>query len=1056
MEKFRAFFEKNYRYLLVLLFVTFGFGLFYGLGSSGQYMRDIADSYLTKFKLEDIQLATTHGIDQEELNIIEEVANPEYISIGYELDVAIPEVNKLISLESMPESWVKHELIEGAYPVKAGEIAIDANSKDFPYEIGDEMELFPKGANLTHDLKQRKFKVVGKISSPEYILSAEKGKSPSTGALVDGYGLIVKEDFEITHPNFLRIHLKEANTGSVFSARYKNVLENTNTKLKEAFSDMPEKKASKVKAQAEEAIKKSTVLIAELTDLYKNYDQDLEKRAGVIEKDKAAFDEAKAAFEEKLAKSKDDLETGDERIAKNKETAAGLKKDLEEYKGQVGEKENNVYYFRSKVDEIRGVVDGKRIELENEQSLLDSEKDSIYKKIGANEGEISSHNSAIRSLNVRRVLLPRERGAIDGEIEDHENSIGNLEDEISSLEDRLEELSGWQSTIDAGYDEIGPELAELENLEGQLAGAEGALYNLNNSIYAAEEGINEAEANVETIGKDMVAAKKFLEEGEKEEREAGLKEQEEALTKLKDELKDRTENKEENLINIESEISRNENVVKRSEEELKIGTLPMYNFIATSENQGFKLYNNISKRVDMMTRLVPVILLIISLALGSREMFINEEEGAEDEISPLKKNLLASGLAVILGSIIGFFGLSWSVFRIYRESVNINQRIFAIYPVYLLIGLVLVLASIFAVNHIYKKKDQLREKLVKYRTYIIGLIGVSLASAVVVTGLLLAQNLDIIPKIQYSDILKYDARLYLREGVQADKATELDYFIKEVKNARDTQDLHESAYVSESGIDFRIVVPKTPEGFQEKSIILNNAEDEGNLVLGEMVLMSSSLADQLGLAPGGEFSFKAEDGSIKTSVVDGIFRSYVDNLVLMPQPSYVKIFAKDPVYNQRFVQLKDNSTYAMETFADEAYDFEQVEGVVTKAGEMEETRKLLKPLSFISYVYIGGAALALTVAIAYINAVFKEPAILFDFQRKLGKWSSLVVTTVLTLLGCLLGTAIYFYMTKLKVADNIKFPFIISALNYLWVLGAVLIVGWMAKLSRRESIKIEK
>ena len=90
MEKFKNFKrkfvkERNYVFLFVMILISTT--IFYSLITSGQLMRDTAESYLNKFKIEDMKLVSSHGIGQEELDLIEENVNASSINVGYQMDV---------------------------------------------------------------------------------------------------------------------------------------------------------------------------------------------------------------------------------------------------------------------------------------------------------------------------------------------------------------------------------------------------------------------------------------------------------------------------------------------------------------------------------------------------------------------------------------------------------------------------------------------------------------------------------------------------------------------------------------------------------------------------------------------------------------------------------------------------------------------------------------------------------------------------------------------------------------------------------------------------------
>ena len=309
-------------------------------------MRTTAESFLNRFDLEDIKLVSSHGIGEEELKLISDNLETSAINVGYQMDVSVEGTTNLISIESIPESWVKFDLKSGRFPEKAGEIAIDEDLEGFNNDIGDIVTLNAKGDNPMMRLKTQKYTIVGKISSPEYILKSEKGISNFTGSTLDGYALILPSDFDLEKPNFARIHLNSTQDLSYFSNDYKAIVDNDSFKLSEAFVSMPEKKIEIVKKEAIDRINKSTSRIKELENeritSAEQSDTDLE----TIEAQREEYTSKKKDFDDRLVKSNDLEKNGTSKQSKLEEELKLLEKNQSEIQSQYDEqgvRVNSVY-----------------------------------------------------------------------------------------------------------------------------------------------------------------------------------------------------------------------------------------------------------------------------------------------------------------------------------------------------------------------------------------------------------------------------------------------------------------------------------------------------------------------------------------------------------------------------------------------------------------------------------------------------------------------------------------------------------------------------------------
>ena len=174
------------RYLSILFIVALGVAFFAGIKASAPDMTNSADAYMDKYNLQDIQVYSTIGINQSDLDALKEVHGVEDVQGQYTSDFLAKKdakelVVKLITYQD-DQKINKPRLVDGRMPENDGECLIQGPSATgkimgSTFEVGDTIELYSGNSTPVDDsLKTTTFKVVGSAYSPNY-LSYELGSS---------------------------------------------------------------------------------------------------------------------------------------------------------------------------------------------------------------------------------------------------------------------------------------------------------------------------------------------------------------------------------------------------------------------------------------------------------------------------------------------------------------------------------------------------------------------------------------------------------------------------------------------------------------------------------------------------------------------------------------------------------------------------------------------------------------------------------------------------------------------------------------------------------------
>lgn len=188
------------RFISILLMAFLGVGFFAGIRATSPDMVDTIDNYYKEQNVYDIQVISTLGLTNEDVEALSNVENVDEIMATYETDGKLEIENKeIISKVICIGDINKPVLLEGKLPENADECVVEENFlRENNMQIGDTINL--KIDNTTNDdgeeiayLKNSNLKVVGTVQSPLYI-SRDRGTTSLGSGKISYYIYIAKEN----------------------------------------------------------------------------------------------------------------------------------------------------------------------------------------------------------------------------------------------------------------------------------------------------------------------------------------------------------------------------------------------------------------------------------------------------------------------------------------------------------------------------------------------------------------------------------------------------------------------------------------------------------------------------------------------------------------------------------------------------------------------------------------------------------------------------------------------------------------------------------------------
>ena len=189
------------RFFSIMILVALSVAFLSGLKATAPDMKRTGDDYLDSLHLADIQVLSTLGLTEDDIDALKaqdaiEAAEGAYVIDAFASSDATDAVVKVLSLSGAGINDVL--LREGRMPARADECVVEEKMLGLmDISIGDAITLTPSD-KLDDALAQDTFTVVGTIRSPVY-LAVERGTSTIGSGTVKAYLYLPREAFALDY-----------------------------------------------------------------------------------------------------------------------------------------------------------------------------------------------------------------------------------------------------------------------------------------------------------------------------------------------------------------------------------------------------------------------------------------------------------------------------------------------------------------------------------------------------------------------------------------------------------------------------------------------------------------------------------------------------------------------------------------------------------------------------------------------------------------------------------------------------------------------------------------
>lgn len=1022
-------FVNRKRFISIMLMALLGVGFFAGLVASGPDMRDSLDKFLDDTNTYDINIVSTLGLTNEDVDEIKKIKNTENVHGIYSKDISFKTDDKEFIFKAIEYSEKINTpiLLDGKLPENNNECVVEQDFLiDSGFKIGDNIKI-----DEDDELKANSFKIVGSVKSPIYV-SMERGTTSLGDGTIDYYLYLNKDVFDMDYYPNIYLNVNSAKIEKITTNKYNELVENVYKDIENIKEERETQRYNNIKEEASEKLQES---IDEYEKGKKEGEEELKKAKDKIEDSEKEIKNAENELVTGKTKAKKEISNAKTEISSSENK---LKKSEKEYEEGLEKYSKGVKEYNSNKSKLESSLD---VLNDNLKKLKDL-KEEIEKQIALIEDEIKNGNLENED---KLVLLKNQLSDLNSNIKKIESNKNKINNELSSAE---KELNKTKKALDSAKKEIDNGYKELEKGKKELSSRESSL---NNQFAKAEKEIEDGKKEIED-------AKETLEKEEK---------------KFNEEIKD-----------AEKEIED----AKEDIEGIKEGKWYIFD---REDDTGFSSFIDSINSMNNIATLFPIIFYLVAILISSTSMsrMVEEERGDIGTLKALgysnlriiNKYIAYSLLSTVLGGIIGMFIGFILIPTVVWENYSIIYYLPEFYPKlrfsYGILGTVIAVICITGstVHSAYKElRDEpsslMRPKAPKMGKKVIlekipfiwkrlnfsskttvrnvfrykkralmTIIGISGCTALILAGFGLRDSIKDIAEYQYGRVFEYDLVVSLNKEDE-----ELVNLVKNsdiVESVSLTDSL--SGSISAEGIkrDTSIIVVENTEDF--KNIANLRDIDSGNIIdlSNEGVLISDKLASLLEIEKGENITLTDSDNNEFEYKVLGIVENYIGHYVYINKDLY-ESKENDFNINTLFIKYKEGNN-DNEAFEEMLLDDNSVTSITVVENSLEHVRDLLKSLDLVVMILIvSSALLAFVVLYNLANVNISERVreiatlkVLGFYDKEVDNYinrESIILTCIGILIGLIAGVFLTGFVISTCETENMRFARNILVHSYIY------------------------
>ena len=1076
--------KKTYkRFLTIFMMVLIGVAFMVGLLATPVAMRVSVDQYYDDKNFMDVQLFSSYGFDDEDVEVLKNSANVEDVFASKFVDVYAHagETSYVTRVQEIDANLNQFELISGRMPNSPNE-ALTLGSASFGtvFKEGDTITVYLEDGDLSENLECLEYKIVGTVKSPQYMASTKETSTLnnldlSTVIYVDNDNF--KDDFYKS----VFVKFKGAEDLVSFTEEYNDFIETNKEDLQLVINQQQDNRKEKIIDDIEKEIADGE---KELEEKRAEAQQQIDDGFKELEDAKVQilFGQAQISANEKMVSS------GEAEIARNEELINTSRNQLAEGRKQVEEQSGKSFEEASKEVDLAYHM---YVTLESVRDFVDDGK-TIAEAIEQNEAEVNqlmADNLALNAEIVRLELIaadPAEIEALRVEVRANETRINYLNT-----------VNGILNAIDIEF--VNSTINEvLKALDEKANGSVKDSYMAIQMIISGEKQLAEGEVQLEAAKKELASAKELLADARSEIYYAqamyddGFKELVKAQQTLDDEI-------EKAQIDI--------NKAKQDLNELPEAT---WMVLDRSMHYSTTMYDANVVQMEKISRIFPLLFFLVAalVCMTTMKRLIEEQRSQIGVFSALgfsksaiiSKYIIYALTASIFASLVGIFvGLPifppviytcWKLMYDLPELINglpISAAIVGTLSFSTLMVLVTYVVTRMSLKECPSQlmrpkapknaKPVLLEKvpfiwkrlnftskvtvrnIFRYKSrFFMTVIGVAGCTSLLVLGFGLKDSINSVITKQFSEVLKFDQIVKVDDYHYSDEVLEAIEDKNDIEEIVPYMNYSSKVYFDGNTNSNKTISVYVVENKNADDIFgLHDRKSGEELELGNGVLVSEKFASINDISAGDYIEIESSNGLKQKVRVDAICENYLNHYLYISSEYYESVFNENIHYTELAVISEDAK-------AIDVNGIEHVESVSDFTNIISTYTSMIQALNIIVYVIIlcaGSLAFVVLVNLTEVNISerIREIATLkvlgfnnHEVNQYIFK-EILMLTIIGACVGLPLGNLELGLVLNIINMDIILFVVDILPISYLYGFAITMVFAIIVLISMRRSLR---
>ena len=1059
-DTFKEIVKSYKRFISILLMALLGVGFFAGLRASSPDMVDSIDTYYKNQNVYDIEIMSTLGLTNDDINTLSNIENVENVYGTYSKDGTIKTTDKeIVSKILCVDDVNKPVLVEGSMPENVDECVVEEGFlKETDKKIGDTIEIEPEKTEGEEEeyLKNKSLKIVGVVQSPLYI-SRERGSTKLGTGVIDYYIYINKENVNSEVYTEIYITLENAKKYQTASNKYEDYVEETKNKIEEIKEERENARYQELINEANEEIAKAE---EEFNTEKQNGETQIQDAENKINEGKAQIASAESEISSNETKAKKEfanaeaqIENGKTEIAKNALRLNNQKIEAEKGFAQAEEQKAGL---QSTLDNINNAIKITDNSIAEKQAQLETAE---------TDEEIATINQEIAQLQATKQVYENNRQSVQAGITEIDNQIASGRAELQNAETQINnaksELAKQETTLNQTKSKTNTQIAnakkELETSKQEIANAETELENsraeFNSKIEEAEGKLIDAKEKVSEIEK----AKWYILYREQNAGYSSYIQDTESI---------------ENLsvvfpivfFAIATLVSLTSMTRMVEEQRTQIGTLKALGYNKLQIASKYIIYATLACVIGgFLGMCVGFILLPKIIWLMYSIMY-----DIEDIIISFNWNYATIGLGLILICIVGS-----TIYAVYKELRQTPATLMR--PKSPKMGKRVLLERIpFIWKHLkFSQKVTVRNIFRYKKRFLMTIIGILGCTALILTGFGLKDSISAIMPNQYEHVFNYDMQISLKSGLDETQLQEYITSLTEKEEIEKVVKTHMTSMTAKNNDleeDVQIIIPDNPESLDGVINIADVKTKEKVELKENEICLTDKVAELLNVKAGDTITLRDSDGNEKQVKISNVVENYIYHYVYMTKDTYQNIFGETYETNVLLTQNTDLSEEQEEALATEIMNQSQVSSLTRISSAISMLDDTMSSLNYVVIILIVSAGLlAFVVLYNLSNVNISERIRELATIKVLGFYDKEVYlyitreTVILTIIGILLGLVggyfLNYYIIGTCEINMLRFAKIILPQSYIYsvliTLGFTIIVNIVTYFALKKIDMIE-